>query len=278
MRVRQWLGVMAGVLLVAVPSAAWAVEPASTYDAPGQRHNTVCASLRGSSLNLRYLSGSPTGFVLPNTLTFADGSCSTGQIRLDLHEIVSSPAGSLVFHRGGNGYSDAQNVKYGQVALSDLATTLPAPVPSGGGRGNPCRLASNHRYAVSVRSIPSPMKYKTPAAAGGNNTGASYLHYGDPASDQGSRHDIHYSTITWSWIDVSGGGHNRALLASDQVVKRCDVQEIRRDSWDTAGAINGWVTARYVRTSMGGTPLYGWMVWKHKFYGDSLGVVSHYRL
>jgi hypothetical protein len=85
----------------------------------------------------------------------------------------------------------------------------------------------------------------------GNGSGA-YLHYVDPASDQGSRHDTHYSTLTWSWVDVSAGGHTRALLAPGQAVQRCHVRAIRRDSWDETGAVNGGVIARYVRTSTGG--------------------------
>jgi hypothetical protein len=274
------VGIALALLLLALPPAAQATQPASTYDAPGQRHDNVCANPAGPSLNLRYLDGSPTGFTLSNALAFADGSCATGQIRLDLHEVVSLPnnTGALVFHRGGNGYVDAENVKYGQVLVSDLAGALPNPVPSGGGRGDPCPLANGrNRYAVSVQSIPAPMKYKTPAQAGGNNAGASYLHYGDPASDQGSRHDIHYSTLTWSWVDVSGGGHNRALLAPGQIVQRCDVKAIRRDAWDPTGAVDGWVIARYVRTSMGGAALYGWMVWEHEYFGDALGVVDHFR-
>jgi hypothetical protein len=36
--------------------------------------------------------------------------------------------------------------------------------------------------------------------------------------------------MTGSWIDVAGGGDNRTLLAPDQDVRLCDVQEIRRDS------------------------------------------------
>ena len=85
----------------------------------------------------------------------------------------------------------------------------------------------------------------------GNGSGV-YLHYGDPASDQGSRHDTHYSTLTWSWVDVSADGHTRALLAPGQAVQRCHVRAIRRDSWDETGAVNGGVIARYVRTSTGG--------------------------
>ena len=295
MRLCRWrwpalAGAAAG-LLVALPSVASATEPASTYDAPGQQHNDKCVNLgRGlSSLDLRYLSGFPTGFQLSNTLTFSTGACETGQIRLDLHEVVPVPSNpdpalekGLVFHRGGNGYVDAENVKYGQVAVSELKGKLPKPVPSGGGRGDPCQTVQETPYKVSVQPIPPDMKYKSPAQTGGNNAGASYLHYGDPASQQGDRHDIHYSTLTWSWIDVAGGGHNRILLAPDQDIRLCDVQEIRRDSWAPSsvapdGQVNGWVIARYVQTRVGnGRALYGWMVWQHHYDLDGPDVVVNH--
>lgn len=279
-----WFVAAVLALAVVLPSVASATEPASRYNKDGERHNDVCATPRYSDLDptlglyLRYLDGSWTGFSLLNPAFASPPACSSGQIRLDLHEVVPSPNGDLVFHRGGTGYVDAQNVKYGQVKVSDLYGPLPAPVPAGGGRGAPCASLLATHYKVSVQPVPEQMKYKTPDEAGGNNTGASYLHYGDPASQQGDRHDIHYSTITWSWINVSGGGHNRALLAPDQDLRLCDVKPIKHDSWDTSGNVNGWVIARYVQTSVpGGTmPLYGWMIWQHRFFGDSLGTVNHF--
>jgi hypothetical protein len=277
-RVGQVLAAGAAVAaMLAVPVAAGATEGASKYNAPGQHHNDVCANPAVSPLPLRYLSGAVTGFSLSSTV-FSSGPCSNGQVRLDLHEVVPSPQGNLVFHRGGSGYYDSQNVKYGQLLVSQLQAPLPAPVPAGDGRGAACKTLLADQYKSSIQPIPSPMKYKSPAEAGGDNTGASYLHYGDPASQQGDRHDIHYSTLTWSWINVAGGGHNRVLLAPDQDIRLCDVKAIKRDSWDTAGNINGWVIARYVQTSVpGGAKLYGWMAWQHQYYGDALGVVDHFR-
>jgi hypothetical protein len=87
-----------------------ATEPASTYDADGQRHADACLPA-GPDVQLRYLDGTPTGFAIPEPLTFTDGSCPSGDLRIDLHEIVDSPVGPLVFTRGGNGYTDDQNAK-----------------------------------------------------------------------------------------------------------------------------------------------------------------------
>jgi hypothetical protein len=310
LRMAVWCSGALAVLLAAAPAVAHATpEPASTYDTPGQRHNDKCVRLaRGlTAINLRYLSGAQTGFQLSNALAFSDGSCATGQVRLDLHEVVRVPttAGTydpslrpheqLVFHRGGSGYADAQNVRYGQLAVSQLSGKLPKPVPSGGNRGAACPIALGSPYRVSVQPIPEEMKYKSPKAAGGSNAGASYLHYGDPAAQQGDQNpqkysadptdQIDYSTLTWSWIDVAGGGHNRILLAPGQVVKLCDVEPIDYPSWapgsDPAsdGVINGWVEARYVQTRLDdGPPLYGWMAWKHHYDPDGPNVVvDHYR-
>jgi hypothetical protein len=38
-------------------------------------------------------------------------------------------------------------------------------------------------------------------------------------------------------------------------------------SYDKDGAVNGSVTARYVRVMAGSCPLYGWMAWEHEYKG-----------
>jgi hypothetical protein len=268
------VAVVAALALV-LPATAGATEPASTYDADGQRHADACVPPLSPAAQLRYLDGTPTGFAIPDPLSFTDGSCPSGDLRIDLHEIVDSPLGPLVFARGGNGYTDDQNAKYGQVRLADLAADPGAPTPSGDGRGEACQALTGATYEEQVASIPAEMHYKPPAA-GGSNSGSSFLHYGDPGADQGDRHDIHYSYLLWSFLDAHGGGHVRALLAPGQLVQPCDVDPILMDSWDGAGNVNGTVLARYVRTEEGGTPLYGWMVWEHRSGDDP--VVAHQAL
>jgi hypothetical protein len=253
----------AATLALAAPAAATATEPASRYDADGERHADRCVAPKTADVPLRYLSAEPTGFAIPNPLSYTDGSCPTGQLRIDLHEVVASPAGPLAFARGGNGYTDGQNAKYGQVLLSDLATDPGAPTPAGGGRGDACLALLGSTYEAQIESIPAVMHYKPPPP-GGSNNGSSFEHYGDPAADQGDRHDIHYSYLLWSFLNAHGGGHVRALLHPDQDVEPCDVDPIVMDAWDGAGNVNGSVLARYVRTEEGGTPLYGWMVWEHR--------------
>ena len=271
---------MGRALLIAVLSSvvlapvARATDPASTYDAPGQSHANVCVHLAASSAPLRYGDATATGFQLANNLTFDNGDCPDGTVRLDNHEVIPSGSGPLVFHRGGNGYTDDQNVKYGALATADLGDVVPPPVPSSGGRGAACPIAPGNAYKVQVESIPDVMHYKRPQdVPGGSNQGASYEHYGDPGADQGSRHDIHYSYLLWSWLDVQGGGHVRALLKQGDPLAVCDVAPITLPSWDRAGNLNGEVTARYVRLLAGSCPIYGWMVWTHQM--TSGGVVDH---
>ena len=261
--------------LVVVPAGA--SDPAVRFNAPGERHARVCANLIGASAPLRFGDGGETGFGVTNGLTFDPGQCPDGTVRLDLHEVVGSPAGPLVFERGGNGYVDDQNAKYGQVAVADLADPVGDPTPSGGGRGDPCPLMEGSRYAAQIASIPIAMHYKRPQdVPSGNNRGATFMHYGDPAADQGDRHDIHYSYLVWSFLDARGGGHVRALLHEGQVVEPCDVEPILMDAFDTAGNVDGSVLARYVRTEEGDTPLYGWMVWEHDAH-DGAGTIPHAR-
>jgi hypothetical protein len=272
------LAALMGVAILALPAGARAALPAGTFDADGQVHATRCVRGAAASIPLRYVDASPTGFAMTDVLErFDDGSCPDGTVRLDLHEVVDSPAGPLVFERGGNGYVDDQNAKYGQVALADLADPVGDSVPSGGGRGDPCPLVEGSRYAAEIASIPTAMHYKRPQdVPSGSNRGATFMHYGDPAADQGDRHDIHYSYLLWSFLDARGGGHVRSLLHEGQVVEPCDVEPILMDAFDSAGNVDGSVLARYVRTEEGGTPLYGWMVWEHDAQ-DGAGAIAHAR-
>jgi hypothetical protein len=263
-------------LVFAAPAAD--ATPVGVFNAPGQRHVIVCPHLSGHSSPLRFGDGTPTGFGIDDQRVFDDQRCPDGTVRLDLHELIPYGASdTLAFHRGGNGYADDQNVKYGELATSELADALPAPVLSRGGRGAPCGLAPGlPAYRVDVTPIPREMHYKRPQdLPGGSNNGSSFLHYGDPGADQGSRHDIHYTYLLWSFLNVRGGGIVRTLLAPDQVVRLCDVDPLVMDSWDTTGAVNGQVTARYVRTLAGSCPVYGWMVWSHDEPGDGQGALPH---
>jgi hypothetical protein len=269
--------VVPAFVALALPSTAAATAPAERFNAPGQGHANVCARLAVVPAALRFPDGRANGFSLEDDFPFEDDHCPFGTVRLDLHELIPSSRGPLAFHRGGLGYDDRANVKYGAVSAYDFADPLPEPIPSSGGRGAACELAQEPAYRVTVRSIPTIMKYKRPEeTATGSNSGASLMHYGNPARDQGDRQDVDYSYLVWSFVNVRGGGMVRALLAPGQVVRACDVEPVTMDSYDKDGDVNGTVTARYVRMVAGTCPIYGWMAWSHEWFPAGLGPATHY--
>jgi hypothetical protein len=263
------------VAAVAWPAAAAATAPARRFNAPGQAHAHVCVRLSSARPSLRFGDGTPTGFSVTDQPTTHKRHCAPGTALLDLHEVIPSKAGPLVFRRRDYAGKAAGNVKYGELSVSDIASRLPASAPAGGGRGAPCTLAKEASYRVSVRSIPTAMRYKRPQAVAAGNGGATFMHYGDPAADQGTNHNVHFSYLLWSFLNVRGGGMVRTLLAPGQIVRPCDVTPITMNAWDSSGAVNGHVTARYVRALAGTCPLYGWMVWSHTYWPGGTAAVSH---
>lgn len=209
------------------------------YNAAGHRHADRYVRLRGGPVPLRYPDSTPTGFHLTPGLVLKNGRAPVGAVRLDFHERLSTPHGDLVFHRGGNAYLDAANVKYGHVAVADLLEDPGSPIRAGGRRG------------------------------------ARFLHYGDPAADQGDRHDVHYTYLLWSCPNVRGGGMVRCLLRDGDAVDLCDVPPVTMDSYDEAGSSNGLVEAVYVRTEQAGNVLHGWTVSTHELFDDGRGPQSH---
>jgi len=243
-------------------------------NADGQRHADVYVPPARDEIDLRFADGTPTGFTLSaDRLAYRDGRGQDGCVRLDFHERVGSDAGDLAFARGGNGFVDAQNVKYGHVAVADLAADPGRPSSSGGGRGDEAKVDERAgSYVVVVESIPPALHYKRPQDTRmGSNAGAKWLHYGDPGSDQGDRHDVHYSYLLWSFLNARGGGMVRALLAEGQAVWPCAVDPLELPAYDGDGRVNGSVTGRYVATEVAGGWLYGWMAWSHRS-GDAEAV------
>ena len=228
----------------------------------GQRHVDRYAALAAARIPLRYPDGQPTGYELDRSIRLKDGTCQ-GMARLDLHEVVDSPVGGLVFHRGGRGFEYPYEVKYGHVALSDLAVVPGLPIASGGHRGSPVAVNGDD-VTVAVRSIPGEMHYKRPQdTRRHDNRGAKFLHYGDPASDQGERHDVHYTYLLWSLPNVRGGGMVRALLRDGQVLSPCDARPVLMNSFDSNGEVNGWVEGVYVRLELDDAELFGWTIAAH---------------
>jgi hypothetical protein len=105
-----------------------------------------------------------------------------------------------------------------------------------------------------------------------------YAIYGSPAIDLGPPADrergVRYSMLSWSWINVRGGGVARALVRNGEQFHRCtDVPAITLASVDEAQQKipNGWVEAVYGAIVAGdGHRLYGWIVSAHRHGSDDI--------
>jgi hypothetical protein len=262
----------------------------SAFNHGGQLHNDQCVHLKAAEVPLRYADFSETGYRLrPAELRRAfpltdddDGHlCADGEVQLDVREILPTDSGRLLFHRGGHGYQDAGNVKYGHLWIGDLADhaeVIPPPVPN----GVPCLASTSPitagRYLVRPTAIPPELHYPKSNfddCVRDNGIPAcniSYQGYGDPGYQQGDpevlgeRH--HYTYLVWSWVNVPGGGVVRTLLRPGHRFYRCNVYSIKKDAIGDDGQVNGWVQVVYGKTLQAGNWIYGWTVYAHQASGD----------
>ena len=278
-----------------------------------QSHADFCVRPRSPEVALRYADGSPSGFVLTDDILVPQPgngvSCpERGMARLDAREIVVAENGEkMLFHRGGWGFAGndpGSAVHYGHVLLSDIdssgykyersdpatrrqgaprgrwVTAATEPWVGEGqkrGNGTACAALAPEPEIVSVQSIPGDMRYLNTA----QTTTISYAIYGDPSEDLGPPADrargIKYTMLTWSWINVRGGGVARALVEDGDDFYRCtDVPPIRLAAVADVEtkAPTGWVEAVYGAIRAGdGRRLYGWIVSSHRHGSDP--VVKH---
>ncbi|HEY7236829.1 MAG TPA: family 43 glycosylhydrolase [Gemmatimonadaceae bacterium] len=279
------------------------------YNNDNQSHADLCVRLRHANAALRYADGTPTGWVLtPSMLRPNAGnavSCpDSGMARLDAREIVTGTDGEpMLFHRGGWGFEgddQASAVHYGHVRLSDLESSgarYERAVEGGKGQwraapiapwAGPSQAAGNGAEcsawkestprSVAVQRIPGDVRYLNSA----QTNAVPYAIYGDPSEDLGPAADrargIKYTMLTWSWINVRGGGVARSLVRDGERFRECtDVPPIRLSSVADAASrrITGWVEARYGAIGSEKEPLFGWLVVRHR-HGDE-PVVEHLR-
>jgi len=264
--------------------------PAAAFNHAGQMHNDQCVHLEDAEAPLRHADFSETGYRLRTADLLRaeplrdddDGHlCADGEVQLDARELLETPSGRLIFHRGGNGYQNAGNIKYGHLWIGDLAEhaeIIAPPVPN----GVPC-LASESpitmgRYLARPTAIPPALHYPKSnfeECVDRNGVPAcniSYQGYGDPGYEQGDPDVLgeryHYTYLVWSWPNVSGGGVVRSLLRPGQRFYRCNVYSIKKDAIDDQGQVNGWVQAVYGKTLQAGNWIYGWTIYAHQAEGD----------
>jgi hypothetical protein len=166
---------------------------------------------------------------------------------------------------------------HGFVWLSELAKEPPAPNRADAGKGTNSATGKEEYNGEPATSAPGEPYYSvTPVAIaheqcynpGSENpekTACSpyyeYAPYGQPTS--GAR----YALMTWSWIEVAGGGIARAAVAEGQHFYPTTVAPITKTTVSPSGAANGTVTAVYGFVNSGEKLVYGWMVMSHTYDG-----------
>jgi hypothetical protein len=257
---------VAGLAWVLAP-LSWAEESFKAYDRAGVSHNEQCVkTTEDRSVVVRDVEG--------NQLQTSAGPvtdppeqaeiCSDGAgIRFQGIESVSAKGMTMYYTWpfGGGGQAPGfvwvneltsvptVHLRY---AKSNGATAPPAP-------GEPV-------YWITPTTISHEMCYSNVSAENKipSDCGAwyEYAPYGEPIS--GAR----FTLMTWSWIDVSGGGIARAAVAEGELFYPANVQPISLPS--TSGENrpeNGRVTVRYGYVPNGTEKVYGWMVTSHVFDG-----------
>jgi hypothetical protein len=111
-------------------------------------------------------------------------------------------------------------------------------------------------YAIAPQDIAHEQRYQGP----GGGLWYTYSVYGRPVG--GAR----FALMTWSWVDVVGGGIARAAVSQGERFHPADVSPISLDTSAGEGQpTNGEVTARYGYVWDGVQRVYGWMVASHTF-------------
>ena len=285
------------------PTTGGYVGPFNNHD---QGHADLCVKLRSPAAALLDENGVASGFEITNeNLIPREGNAGVpcpapGMARLDAREIVKLVDGrTMLFHRGGWGFlgdDPASAVHFGHVLTTDLDTAgvmyvkadtargiaghwVPAPTRpwigpgQQAGNGSACAARESTPSRISVQSIPTDMRYLNSL----QTNAIAYAIYGDPSEDLGTPADrargVKYSMLTWSWINVRGGGVARALLYDGEAFYPCsDVPVIQLTSVADAQSKTptGWVAAVYGAVRAGdGSWLYGWTVSAHRHKSDA---------
>lgn len=254
----------------------------------------VCGTLKSSAAPLRYADFTPISeagdYAITNMLS--SDECGAGKVRFDLHEILQTTDGRLLFHKGGQGYADAKT-PYGHLWIADLQSPAPKPQVSGqppeygspskipgtdqwdenkrNGRG--CEPAGGFDYHVRIvpqgapDELPPGWQYKP------DQTSSRYNKYADAGAEQAGG-TAHHAYLLWSWLHQGdgvttskGGGQVRALLKDGQVFYRCPVSSIDSIAYASASPDEaGRVTAVYgkTRASADSPWVYGWTIHSHR--------------
>jgi hypothetical protein len=245
--------------------ASAAEAPPAGYDRAGVRHNEQCVTpARAGRVIVRDVRGAQLqtlGGPVAEPAEVRETCAPHAGIRLEGIETVTVGRVSLYYtwplERG------AQSA--GFVAADELASAPALDASAAAGNGMPAPPTPGEpAYALTPLDIAPEQRYggaarSSPASA---RRWYTYSVYGRPLAG------AEFALMSWSWIDVAGGGIARAAVAEGQLFYPADVQAITLASRGGEGQPpNGTVTARYGYVTDDGGRLYGWMVTAHTFHG-----------
>jgi hypothetical protein len=266
-RLNSGVGRLPGKLAVAAIGAtclgwvlappSWAEEPSSSYDRAGVLHNEQCIATAGDRpVVVRDVEGNQlqtaTG-PLSDPPERAETCSARPGIRFQGIEAVSAGVMTMYYTWPLEGGRQSP----GFVWAGELASRPAIDVAYAAGNGEPAPPASGEPvYRVTPEDIASEQRYRGPL------TGRWYTYSVYGRSVGAAR----FALMTWSWIDVEGGGIARAAVAEGGLFYPADVHAISLASSSGEGQpANGTVTVRYGYVFNGSAKIYGWMVTSHTF-------------
>jgi hypothetical protein len=249
---------LAALTCLASASAARSAPPEGSsraYDTPGVIHGEQCIGTPGGGavpvrdIDGEQLQGAAGSLTDPPE---ARETCADGAgLRVEGIEAVAA-AGMTMYYTWPLEHG-AQAP--GFVSAGGLASAPSVNAADGAGNGRVAPVAAGEpAYEITPVDIAPEQRYSGPGTA----RWYTYSVYGRPVG--GAR----FALMSWSWIDVAGGGIARAAVSEGELFHPAAVQPITLDS--AAGErqpANGSVTARYGSVSNGSEELYGWMVTSH---------------
>ena len=254
---------LAGVLAAALVSAASAyamMEPASKYDLGGLSHNEQCiATKNGATVAMRDVEGHQLvdqggGVTSRPEEREACARAHKKGLQMDGLEMVSAGGTESFYSWPGE---PVVGQAEGFVARSDLASS-PA-LNSEDERGNG-KATSDAPGSPAYRVTPVP--FSNEQWYPGGSKWYRYDPYGQPTG--GAK----YALMTWSWVNVSGGGVSRAAVAEGALFYPSNVEPIKLTTYaKSLEKPNGVAIARYGRVSTGSGSIYGWMVTSSTYEG-----------
>ncbi len=247
-------------------AAAQAEEAPTSWNKAGVSHALVCvAPTKGSEALARDIEGSAlqtlTGPVAREKPEVGGEACkSKAGYQIQAIEAVASAGLTLYYLWPFNAATQAP----GFVARSELASAPKLNEAARAGNGTAAPAApGNPQYRIQPEDMVGPKGSAHELFYKGGETLYEFAPYGRPVGG------AEYALMTWSWINVSGGGIARAAVKEGAAFYPANVQPITSATLNSSGAPNGGtVTVRYGYVLHNGSEkTYGWMVTKHTFEG-----------